>query len=293
MIRHSLLAFFGAFVLTFPCDVSAQDNNANPTTGRARYEEPRFRMGLHFLPAVGWMDARDPHTLTDGTVTRFGFGFTADIMFADNYAIGTGINVFRNGGRLSHFDRVTGSPIDLANDSSEFLVLRERKLTQHWVELPVTFKFRTREIGHITYWGQFGLGLGLNLRATADDVVDYRYRNDDPVDPLWAEESVIGQVSLEDVPVENQVALMRAAMIVGLGIEYNLSGKTALLVGATFNNGLFNVANNRNFGSGRREEHIRPGLDGSLDPAILEADDAGYEVKMIDNAILMSLGLLF
>ena len=133
----------------------------------------------------------------------------------------------------------------------------------------------------------------LRSAETADDVVDYRYRNDDPVDPLWAEESVIGQVSLEDVPVEDQVALMRAAMIVGLGIEYNLSGKTALLVGATFNNGLFNVANNRNFGSGRREEHIRPGLDGSLDPAILEADDAGYEVKMIDNAILMSLGLLF
>ena len=66
----------------------------------------------------------------------------------------------------------------------------------------------------------------------------------------------IGQVSLEDVPVEDEVALMRAAMIVGLGIEYNLSGKTALLVGATFNNGLFNVANNRNFGPTLDEEHL-------------------------------------
>ena len=292
MIRQFSLPLIGAFLL-LSFDALAQPVNGDSRPGRTRYEEPKFRMGLHFLPSVGWLDARDQHTVTDGSVTRFGFGFTADIMFADNYAIGTGINVFRNGGRLTVFDRVTGSPVDLANDSSEYLVLRDRKLTQHWVELPVTFKFRTREIGHITYWGQFGLGLGLNLRATADDRLDYRYRNDGGSDPLWVEESLIGEVEFKDVPVEDEVALMRAAMVVGLGIEYNLSGKTALLVGATFNNGLFNVANNRNFGPNRTEEHIRPALDGSLDPALLEADDAGYDVKMIDNAILLSLGLLF
>lgn len=285
-----LLAFAGCLIAL---SGMAQENNANVHSGRARYEEPRFRMGLHLLPSIAWLDARDSHTTTDGSIGRFGFGFTADIMFADNYAIGTGINVFRNGGRQTYFDRVTGSPLDLANDSAQFLVRRERTLTQHWVELPVSFKFRTREIGHITYWGQFGLGLGLNLRATADDRLDYRYRNDGGVDPVWVEESVIGEVEINDVPVEDEVALMRAAMIVGLGIEYNLSGKTALLVGATFNNGLFNVANNRNFGASRTEEHIRPGLDGSLDPAVLEGDDAGYDMKMIDNAILLSLGLLF
>ena len=292
MIRLHSLALVGA-VLMLSSDLPAQANNASSTSGRARYEEPRFRMGLHFLPSVGWLDVRDAHTVADGSVTRFGFGFTADIMFADNYAIGTGINVFRNGGRFTRFDRVTGSPADLGNDSTQFLVLRDRKLTQHWVELPVTFKFRTREIGHITYWGQFGLGLGLNLRATADDVVDYRYRSDDLNGEVWTEESVIGTVEFNDVPVEDEVALMRAAMVIGLGIEYNLSGKTALLVGATFNNGLFNVANNRNFGANRDEEHIRPGHDGSLDPAVLASDDAGYDVKMIDNAILLSLGLLF
>ena len=155
----------------------------------------------------------------------------------------------------------------MANDSSEYLVLRDRKLTQHWVELPLSFKFRTREIGHITYWGQFGLGLGLNLRATADDQVTYLYRNDPEIvlGSEWVQDLETGEIEFKDVPVEDEVALMRAAMIVGLGIEYNLSGKTALLVGATFNNGLFNVANNRNFGSNRTEEHIRPALDGSLD----------------------------
>jgi hypothetical protein len=250
---------------------------------------PQFRMGLHLLPSVAWMDVRDGKSVADGNVVRFGFGFTADVMFADNYAFGTGINVFRNGGRYSYFDRIKGDPVDLANDSTQFLVRRDRVLTQHWVELPLSFKFRTREIGYITYWGQFGLGLGLNLRSTADDAVDYLYRELDAAQDLWTEASDIGVFPEDDLPVEDEAALLRAAMIVGLGIEYNLSGKTALLLGATFNNGLFNVVSNRNFGENMPEEHILPAPDGSLDPAQLQ----GYDVKMVDNAILFSCGLLF
>ena len=286
----TLFLAFAGFLLTV--DGVAQQNNASSSSGRARYEEPKFRMGLHLLPSIAWLDARDGSTVSDGSIGRFGFGFTADIMFADNYAIGTGVNVFRNGGKLTTIERLTGDPLDLANDTTQFVVQRERTLTQHWVELPVSFKFRTREIGHITYWGQFGLGLGLNLRATADDRVQYRFRND----PLiitgseWVEDLATGEIEYKDVPVEDEVALMRAAMIVGLGIEYNLSGKTALLLGVTFNNGLFNVANNRNFGPTLDEEHLTalPVSDTAV-PLFPE----GYDRKMVDNAILLSLGLLF
>ena len=246
-------------------------------------------MGLHLLPSIAWMDARDGYSQTDGSISRFGFGFTADVMFADNYAFGTGVNVFRNGGRVSYFDRIEGDPENLADDSTQFLVRRDRVMTQHWVELPLTFKFRTREIGYITYWGQFGLGLGLNLRTTADDQIDDLYREVNAVTGDWTEASDIGVYPREDVSIENEAALMRAAMIVGLGVEYNLSGKTALLLGATFNNGLFNVVSNRNFGEGRNQAHLVPAPDGSLDPALIEP----YEVKMVDNAILLSCGLLF
>ena len=152
---------------------------ASSNSGRTRYSEPKFRMGLHLLPSVAWLDVRDTHSNSEGSVVRFGFGFTADIMFADNYAVGTGLNVFRNGGKVSHYDRVLGDPEDAANDSTAFLVRRERTLTQHWEEVPISFKFRTRQIGHITYWGQFGMGLGLNLRSTAKDAMDYRYRGEE------------------------------------------------------------------------------------------------------------------
>ena len=291
-IHKTPTLFLVLAVLLLTVDGVAQQNNASSNSGRARYEEPKFRMGLHLLPSIAWLDARDGSTVSDGSISRFGFGFTADIMFANNYAIGTGVNVFRNGGKLTTIERLTGDPLDPANDTTQFVVQRERTLTQHWVELPVSFKFRTREIGHITYWGQFGLGLGLNLRATADDRVQYRFRNDPLIitGNTWVEDLETGEIEYQDVPVEDEVALMRAAMIVGLGIEYNLSGKTALLLGATFNNGLFNVANNRNFGPTLDEEHLTalPVSDIAV-PLFSE----GYDRKMVDNAILLSLGLLF
>jgi len=286
----TFLLSFAGFLMTL--DGVAQDNNATNQAGRARYDEPRFRMGLHLLPSTAWLDARDAHTGTDGAIGRFGFGFTADIMFADNYAIGTGVNVFRNGGKLTSIERLTGDPQNPANDSTQFIVRRDRNLTQHWVELPVTFKFRTREIGHITYWGQFGLGLGLNLRATADDRLEYLYRQDvgEGTSEIWIEDLDSEPVEFKDVPVQDEVVLMRAAMVVGLGIEYNLSGKTSLLLGATFNNGLFNVANNRNFGPERNQEHL-PSLPSGEE--LLETIPEGYDRNMVDNAILLSCGLLF
>ena len=141
--------------------------DANAPLGRARYPvNLRFRMGLHLLPSVAWMDVRDAHSasIRQGHVVRLGFGFTADVMFADNYAVGTGVNVSSAMG--ARWPISTGRPQvdpteDAANDSTEVPgAQRPRTLTQHWVEVPMSFKFRTREIGHITYWGQFGLGLG-------------------------------------------------------------------------------------------------------------------------------------
>jgi len=290
VIFRSAVCLIGCVVLVFSAAGQASDD-ANAPLGHARYPEPQFRMGLHLLPSVAWMDVRDAHSASTGSIVRLGFGFTADVMFADNYAFGTGVNVFRNGGKVSYFDRTAGHPTEVADDTTQFLVRRDRALTQHWVEVPLSFKFRTREIGYITYWGQFGLGLGLNLRSHADDEVDYLYRavDDGMGGSEWVEASDLAVFPSDDVPVENEAALLRAAMIVGMGIEYNLSGKTSLLVGATFNNGLFNVVSNRNFGPNAGEEHIVPAPDGDLDPALVE----GYNIKMVDNAILFSCGLLF
>ena len=93
---------------------------------------------------------------------------------------------------------------------------------------------RTKEIGYSTYYGQFGVGLGLNVRsegtrtatpfAASDSLGAWTFVNAGMTDPAL--------VSLVD-----QTLLFRPSMIIGLGFERRFTGTTALAVGLRYNIG--------------------------------------------------------
>lgn len=256
-------------------------------------EPAKVRMGLYLMPGVAWMLPRDILTVPGKPVVRFGFGFTADIHFSETYSFGTGLNVFHSGGRIEYADRVTGDPNNIADDSTQFIVWNERNFDNQWVELPLTFKLRTKEIGYITYWGQFGLGLGLNIRSTARETINALYNEklaEDGTSQWELLDTDIHDVVDAEILTDNEVAILRAAMILGVGIEYNMSGSTSLLVGATFNNGLFNIINGRNHGPDLPQEHLETVGENHL----VDTDNlTGYDIKAVDNAILLTVGFLF
>ena len=117
-----------------------------------------FRMGLALDPNVSWMNSRDFEHTIDGGRAHFGYQFMADILFAETYAIGTGVNVFRTGSTVEYWEPTTDSTLSRVS----------RSFNNQYVELPVTFKLRTKEIGYTTYYGKFGGGLGLNTRREAE-----------------------------------------------------------------------------------------------------------------------------
>ena len=43
-----------------------------------------------------------------------------------------------------------------------------------YLEIPLTLRLRTNEIGYITYWVQVGVGLGFNIKARATDEIDHK-----------------------------------------------------------------------------------------------------------------------
>ncbi len=286
----SALVLFAWVATSFAA--SAQLTDYLPSFGEE--EEPaKVRMGLHLMPSVAWMLPRDIQTVAGKPVVRFGFAFTADIHFSETYSFGSGLNVFHNGGRVEYIDRVTGDPNSHADDTTSFIVNRLRNFDNQWVEVPLTFKLRTKEIGYITYWGQFGLGLGLNIRSTARETINALYKEKLAEDgtAIWEVlDTDIHDVVDAEVLTDNEVNIMRAAMILGLGIEYNMSGSTSLLVGATFNNGLFNVISGRNHGADLAQEHLETvGEDRVIDLGNL----TGYDISSIDNAVLLTVGFLF
>ncbi len=176
------------FVLAFVMAVSslyAQDN--------------KFNFGLKLSPTIAWFKAEGPGLESGGSKLGFAYGLIADINFAPNYAFETGIDVTYRGGKV----KVEG--IDEKSD-----------ITLQYIELPLTLKLKTNEIGYLTYFGRVGFAPGVNIRASND-------------------------ISKKDV---NPINL---SLIVGLGAQYSLGGKTSALVGITFNNGFLDVAKEDNF----------------------------------------------
>lgn len=189
-----------------------------------------YHLGLTVSPNLSFTDARELSHVGAGGQTHFGYGFIFDAMFTDTYAIGTGVNIFYNGGRVAYFEG--------ASTAEGTVISRvELDLKQQYVEIPLTFKMRTKEIGYSTYFGQFGVGMGLNVRsegtrvasafAASDTAGGWAFVNAEPGDPAL--------VSLVD-----ETLLFRPSMIIGLGFERRFTGTTALAVGLRYNMALRN-----------------------------------------------------
>ena len=250
-----LVAFLAAFSLFFSTKSTAQD----------------FKMGLAISPNTAWMVSTDYDHETLGVKVNFGFEFVADVLFSENYALGLGVNVFNTGGDVRY---LVEDPED-----DDYLMNVDRTYSLQYVELPLTFKMRTNEIGYTTVFGRFGLGLGMNIKAEADES---RYRSYlEGSEGISAYDGVV-PIS-ERIPIDSDVKLFRASMIIGGGIERTLSGSTALVVGLNYN---------ASFTNSHKDVQLI-NVDSSQSPVVLSNDVSTGEMKGHDSFISLSVGILF
>jgi hypothetical protein len=96
----------------------------------------------------------------------------------------------------------------------------------NYVEIPLSLKLMTNQIGYITYFGQFGLQGGINIRSRAD------------ITTLNGTNNKVKEDFGADVTPGN------FSLLVGAGLEYNITGETSLLAGLQFANGFIDVTDN-------------------------------------------------
>ena len=191
-----------------------------------------YKIGIKVSPNISYMKSENGDITIDKAPLKFGFGLVVDKMFAEKYAIGTGVNVYRVGGKTRYMYESTENEI-----SSIYDLTRDYKLT--YVEVPLTLKLRTSPIGGITYWGQFGAGISYLYKAYGDDQVQMKYDNQGAGGAYRS----INRDIVTDNGNEIQKELMpvRASMIIAAGIEYPISGSTAIMAGITYNGGLIST----------------------------------------------------
>src|SRR5690606_36334207 len=118
-----------------------------------------FQLGLQFSPTIGWIKPDVEGVEYSGTKIGFTGGLVGDFNISDNYAFSTGIFITNTGGKLTntYADSIFSTEVKAHQD-----------IRLKFIEIPLTLKLKTNQIGYLTYFGKFGFGAGFNYDALAD-----------------------------------------------------------------------------------------------------------------------------
>lgn len=223
------------------------------------YAQSNFRLGLTASPTISWLSPDTRGVESEGNRIGFKYGVIADFNFAENYAFSTGIFMNYTGGKIS-FPSISTNSVG-ATDYGK----TESVIKLQYIEIPLTLKLRTNEIGYITYFGQIGFGVSINIGAKSDLEVTNAAGN-----TLF---------KLDDEKISDEINLFQSSLIIGAGAEYNVSGNTAILIGLTYHNGFTNVL-----------DFKVPKTDRN---GTLSTSGETQSVKGTNNYVSLTLGVLF
>jgi hypothetical protein len=186
--------------------------------------DSKFHFGVKVMPALAWfrVDAPDETNLkSDGLPFGFGYGLITDFGFAERYAFSTGLEVAYRGGKVKY---------EIPFPDSNVVV--SEKYSLQFIEIPLTLKLKTNEIGYMTYFFQAGFSPGIAIRTKKDIEVTAM--------GITAEN--------EDEDASDDINEFNVSLLVAAGAEFNISGNTSLLFGLTFNNGFLDLFDDERFG---------------------------------------------
>ena len=196
------------------------------------FAQGEFRFGLKGQANLGWLAGTSKTVENDGVKLGFAYGVMGDYYFKPSYAL--------------------SAEILLSNVKSQFNLMSEQtftgdtantKLTDlnyeyniQYLEIPLSMKFRTKEIGNMTYWGNFGFspGFAMNARTTiTSESLPKSIADQDPSN-FRVNDSEGDAFTVNNF--DDKVFLFRFPLIIGGGVEYKMAGSTSLQGGIRFAN---------------------------------------------------------
>lgn len=219
-------------------------------------DDASVHFGIKLAPNMSWLRPDVKGIKSSGNQLGYTFGLMSEFPInpSGNYRFATGLFLTSIGGSFTE-EYLFVSEVGGAEQTKDL----ETKMMLRYIELPLTIKMMTNEIGYMRYFGTLGVSAGFNIRARAD--AEY------PVLDDLSGAYTVGFAVLEDEDIQEDINLFRAALVIGGGLEYNFSGNTALLVGITYNNGFTNILN--------------------------DVDYQGKKAKVLNDYLELNLGVFF
>jgi hypothetical protein len=188
------------------CSLLLGSNIANAQTQNRRFS-------IFADPQLSWFTSDTKKFSPNGVVGGFNVGFTADKYFADRYAIYTGLSINNLGGNIKYNE--AGYKLETRDSTYTITPGTNIKLKAQYLTVPVGLKFKTNQIGYVSFFAQVGVSGHIRLKASAWDDKD--------------------KIDKETSTAQFNFAF--ASYNIGAGIEYSLGGPSSVQAGITYSNG--------------------------------------------------------
>lgn len=210
-------AFLSLGLLLVALGSFGQGKNDTPVGPQAR---KKFRIGFQVRPSIDWFTPNTDGVDLDAVRVKFGYGLMAEYAFTNNYAITFGIEHRMSGAALSFADAA------YMRDTVAFK-LNSRVYRMDYVNVPITLKLMTNEIGYMTYFGQFGVDFSFLASAKALD------------SGMNMADSTMAELDPQDIHSKSSIANIK--LNIAAGAEWNFSGNTSLVFSVSYHHGFIDV----------------------------------------------------
>jgi len=202
------------------------------TTSLSKAQNQQFRFGMKVSGNLSWLTPKSKNIERTGNGLGYSYGIMGDYYFQENYALSAEILITQLAGGMTYIDSLEYQGSKYANVDYDF--------TLQYLQIPVSLKFKTKEIGYITYWTQFGLAPSFLMGARADmsGNLPSAIASDNPND-IRVNEKSNDKYHFDNF--NDKVFFMRLPLIIGGGIEYNLAGNASLYAGFRVDNSFTNI----------------------------------------------------
>jgi len=202
-------------------NLSGQDQDdgfKNDPISNSGHEDRSFRFGLQVKPSISWFKPNSSGYEGEGSKLGLSYGLSTEFFLGKNYLVSTGFFISSLRGGISY----EGTYLD--NSNTHILSEVKQSIKINYIEVPLMLKLRTNELGYMTYFGNFGVKSGFKYKSTSDFVYT----------------DITNSPKIENVNTTGDAFFFNSWLVIGAGLEYNISGNTNLSIGVSYNNGFIN-----------------------------------------------------
>lgn len=187
----------------------------------------KFGGGIEGGFVYSWLGTDSKKASPESGRFSFTYGAFLDINIAENFAFSTGFNIDQVGGSIRYDEN-----INLNWDKKDYSILPDAKVTYkiQYLELPITIKGKTKEIGYITYFGKIGINPMIAVKSRAD------------IDGTVYDGSTLVS-DKTDLNIKENINMFNIGWHLGGGIEYSLGGTTSIIAELQYTNNFLSFTN--------------------------------------------------